>query len=93
MNTTTANEKPYRVTSSIGKNVWKVYGNDDQGQERFLGQIVEDNNQFETRGACAVGKELFSDLTEAAEALYRKCMQAGYLKKGHPNYLKRSKRT
>ena len=85
--------KPYRLAAGLGKNRWRVYGNDDHGQERYLGCIVlRDDNYFvidvPTPGLIA---QTFSSEEEAVDALYKKCMAIGYLKKEHRNYLKRSK--
>lgn len=85
--------QPYRLTAGLGKNRWKVYGKDDEGQERYLGCIVlRDNHYFvidvPTPGLIA---QAFPTEEEAVEALYKKCMAVGYLIKEHHNYLKRKK--
>ena len=81
-------DKPYRLASSIDESVWKVYGEDDQGQERYLGHITDKGDHYTAEGFCTVVEKAHGSLYGAAAALYEKCMEAGYLKKGHPNYLK-----
>lgn len=86
------NDKPYRISPGVGQGKWKVYGMDDHRQERYLGCIVEREGAFFALDVPtplpAVRK--LSSVEEAAEVLYEKCMEAGYLKKGDPNYLKSS---
>ena len=85
-------DKPYRIAPGVGQGKWKVYGLDDHQQERYLGCIVEREGSFFALDVPtplpAVRK--LNSVKEAAEVLYEKCMDAGYLKKEDPNYLKSS---
>ena len=85
-------DKPYRIAPGVGQGKWKVYGMDDHQQERYLGCIVEREGAFFALDVStplpAVQK--LSTVKEAAEVLYEKCMDTGYLNKEDPNYLKSS---
>lgn len=83
--------RPYRATAALGEGRWSIYGQDDEGQERYLGTIVKRGDNFVatmayTNDALQEESETFED---AVEALYEKCVASGYLVQGHENYLGR----
>lgn len=79
--------KPYRAERGVGK--WKIYAKDDQGQERFLGTVTEEDDYFYADATNTDrSPEVRADgFEEAVEGLYSWCSTSGYLTQGHDNYL------
>lgn len=86
-------DKRYRLSDAVEPGVWRAYGEDDHGQERYLGRIVQEDNAYRAQSTCFTFQRVFGSVEEAVHALYRQCMDSGYLKKGHTNYLTRVTRS
>lgn len=81
--------RPYRATAALGEGRWSIYGEDDEGQERYLGTIVQQKGSYNAIMAYSneVVQKQADSFEDAVEALYEECVASGYLVQGHSNYL------
>lgn len=72
----------------------KVYGTDDQGQERYLGNILSlaSDQHVISQIVDRVNhqRRFYSTVDEAAQALHEQLVDSGYLQSDHRNYLRSS---
>ena len=85
----TARKDKFRVVTTSKRS--SVYGEDDQGQERYLGAIfsIAPDKHFISRVEQleSTDRASYPTVDAAAEAIYETLWESGYLQSSHINYL------